>query len=83
MQRLRSDGDACTASSLGDAVHLDRREPPFWLASSRSSSMARRAAFDSVSSSAMRLLAEVSSDFSLLVRPGTSPLLIRSWRRQV
>lgn len=29
------------------------------------------------------LLAAPSSDFSLLVSPGTSPLSIRSWRRQV
>jgi len=61
--------------------HLDRREPP--VGSLRSpasfnSSTARRATTSSVSSSWMRLFAAVSSDLSALLRPGTSPLSMRS-----
>jgi hypothetical protein len=50
---------------------------------SRTSSIARRMARSSVSSSAMRPLAAASSLFSGLVRPGSKPRSMRSCRRQV
>lgn len=58
----------CTGNLRGD--HLDRREPSFGSADSRSNSTARRITANSVSSCATRRRAAVSSAFSLLVLPG-------------
>jgi hypothetical protein len=53
--------------------HLDRRVPPFGLASSLGTSTARRANCNSVSSSAIRFFAAASSAFSDVVKPDWMP----------
>jgi predicted nuclease of restriction endonuclease-like (RecB) superfamily len=74
-------GDLDGVSFFGH--HRDGLEPPFGGTTLPSSSLARRWIASSASSSAIRLRAAVSSAFSTLVSPGTSPRSIRSWRRQV
>lgn len=65
------------------------RPPPRWPRTALwgttlpSSSLARRCTASSASSSAIRRLAAVSSDFSADVSPGAWPASMRSWRRQV
>jgi hypothetical protein len=72
----------------GDVALVGEGQQPwplgaFWGTTFPSSSLVRWRMASSASSSAIRRLAAVSSDFSALLSPGSKPLSIRSCRRQV